>query len=106
ASPDGRYLAYALAQGGADWRTVHVRDLASHADLTDTLRWVRFSDLSWTRDGQAFSTRAIRNRLLAERYPRRFRGTPSTTTEWAHPRRTIVRYSAAASWPATSWDAT
>jgi prolyl oligopeptidase len=54
ASPDGRYLAYALAQGGADWRTVHVRDLVSHADLTDTLRWVRFSDLSWTRDGRGF----------------------------------------------------
>lgn len=53
-SPDGRYLAYALAQGGADWRTVHIRDLASGQDVADTLRWVRFSDLSWTRDGRGF----------------------------------------------------
>jgi len=53
-SPDGRYLAYALAQGGADWRTVHVRDLVSMQDLVDTLHWVRFSELSWTRDGRGF----------------------------------------------------
>ncbi len=53
-SPDGRYLAYALAQGGADWRTVHIRDVASGQDVADTLRWVRFSELSWTRDGRGF----------------------------------------------------
>lgn len=54
ASPDGRYLAYALAQGGADWRTIHVRDLASMHDVPDTVSWVRFSGLSWTRDGRGF----------------------------------------------------
>ena len=54
ASPDGRYLAYALAQGGADWRTIHVRDLTSMQDMPDTVRWVRFSGLSWTRDGRGF----------------------------------------------------
>jgi len=53
-SPDGRYLAYGLAQGGADWRTVHIRDIASRQDVADTLRWVRFSELSWTRDGRGF----------------------------------------------------
>lgn len=53
-SPDGRYVVYALAQGGADWRTLRVRDIASMQDLTDTLRWVRFSGLSWTRDGRGF----------------------------------------------------
>jgi prolyl oligopeptidase len=54
ASPDGRYLAYALAQGGADWRTVHIRDLTTMQDVADTVRWVRFSILSWTRDGRGF----------------------------------------------------
>lgn len=53
-SPDGRYVAYALAQGGADWHTVHVRDVTSIRDMTDTLQWVRFSGLSWTRDGRGF----------------------------------------------------
>ena len=54
ASPDGRYLAYALAQGGADWRTIHVRDLASMRDTPDSVKWVRFSGISWTRDGRGF----------------------------------------------------
>ena len=53
-SPDARYLAYALAQGGADWRTVQVRDLTTMRDLADSVRWVRFSGLSWTRDGRGF----------------------------------------------------
>ena len=53
-SPDGKLLVYALAQGGADWRTLHVRDLASGRDLPDELKWVRFSWLSWTRDSKGF----------------------------------------------------
>jgi prolyl oligopeptidase len=53
-SPDGRFLAYALAEGGSDFRQVHVRDLASGRDLPDTVRWVKFSDIEWTRDGRGF----------------------------------------------------
>ena len=53
-SPDGRFVAYAVAQGGADWRTVRVRDLSSMRDLADSLHWVRFSNLSWTSDGRGF----------------------------------------------------
>ena len=53
-SPDARLLAYTLAEGGADWQTVHVRDLARDEDLADRVRWMRFSELSWTRDGGGF----------------------------------------------------
>ncbi len=53
-SPDGHYVAYALSQGGADWRTVHVRDVTNGTELADSLQWVRFSGLSWTRDGHGF----------------------------------------------------
>lgn len=53
-SPDGRYLAYGLAQGGSDWRTVRVRDVSTGRDLPDTVSWVRFSGMSWTRDGRGF----------------------------------------------------
>ena len=53
-APDGRYLAYGLATGGADWRTLKVRDLATGQDLPDAVEWVRFSGLAWTRDGKGF----------------------------------------------------
>ena len=53
-SPDGRHLAYALSEGGADWADVHVRDLASGRDLPDVVRWFRFSGIAWTKDGKGF----------------------------------------------------
>jgi prolyl oligopeptidase len=53
-SPDGRYLAYALSQGGADWADVQVRDLSTGADLPGIVHWFRFSSISWTKDGKGF----------------------------------------------------
>ena len=53
-SPDGALLAYGLAEGGADWMTIHVRDVASHKDLSDEVRWMRFSNISWTIDNKGF----------------------------------------------------
>ena len=53
-SNDGKLLAYGLSEGGADWRTVHVRDLGSGKDLPDEIRWVRFSGISWTNDSKGF----------------------------------------------------
>jgi prolyl oligopeptidase len=53
-SPDGRLLAYAVADGGSDWREVRVRDVDGGADRPDLLRWVKFSGMSWTRDNAGF----------------------------------------------------
>jgi prolyl oligopeptidase len=53
-SPDARLLAYTLSEGGADWETAKVRDLSTGKDLADDVRWVRFSDLSWTQDSKGF----------------------------------------------------
>jgi hypothetical protein len=53
-SPDGKLLLYALAEGGADWQTLRVRDLESGRELADEVKWVRFSWLSWTRDSKGF----------------------------------------------------
>jgi prolyl oligopeptidase len=53
-SPDGKLLAYGLAEGGADWRTIRVRDIAAGKDMSDEVRWMRFSDISWTKDSKGF----------------------------------------------------
>ena len=53
-SPDGSLLAYTLSEGGADWQTVKVRRVSTGRDLSDEVRWMRFSDLSWTKDGKGF----------------------------------------------------
>jgi prolyl oligopeptidase len=53
-SPDGRLLAYGLAEGGADWETVHVREVDSGRELGDEIRWIRFSEIAWTGDSKGF----------------------------------------------------
>lgn len=53
-SPNGRHLAYALSEGGADWQDVKIQEVRTGNDLDETLRWVRFSGLSWTKDGRGF----------------------------------------------------
>lgn len=53
-SRDGKLLAYGLSEGGADWRTIHVREIDSGKDLMDEVRWMRFSDISWTNDSKGF----------------------------------------------------
>ena len=53
-SPDAKWLAYAVAKGGADWEVVRVRNVATGEDLADDIAWVRFSELSWTHDSQGF----------------------------------------------------
>ena len=35
-------------------QTVHVRDIAKGTDLPDKVEWMRFSGLSWTKDGKGF----------------------------------------------------
>jgi prolyl oligopeptidase len=51
-SPDGRRFTYGQAEGGADWSTYYFRDLGGDAPLPDKLEWVRFSTVSWTKDGR------------------------------------------------------
>src|SRR5258705_2582629 len=53
ASDDGHYLAYSISTSGSDWQEVHVRDVnIGGRDLPDTLKWVKFSGISWTHDNK------------------------------------------------------
>lgn len=54
ASDDGKRLAYALSDGGSDWRTIKVRDVDSGQDLADEIRWAKFTSIAWQRDGSGF----------------------------------------------------
>ena len=53
-SPAGNMLAYGQSEGGSDWVTYYVRDLRTGKNTADTVRWVKFSGASWTKDGRGF----------------------------------------------------
>ncbi len=50
-SKDGRYLAYAISEGGSDWRTILVRDLEKGEQLTDKVQWAKFTNIGWAGNG-------------------------------------------------------
>ncbi len=53
-SEDGARLAYGVSVSGSDWQEWHVRDVATGQDLPDVLRWAKFSNAAWRRDGSGF----------------------------------------------------
>jgi prolyl oligopeptidase len=53
-SKDGRRLACTVQDGGSDWRTIRVLDVAGGEMLADTIRWVKFSGLAWAGNGSGF----------------------------------------------------
>jgi prolyl oligopeptidase len=53
-SHDGSRLLYSIQDGGTDWRTVRVLDVATGQVMADEVRWVKFSNLDWAKDGSGF----------------------------------------------------
>jgi prolyl oligopeptidase len=53
-SEDGRRLAYGIATAGSDWRQWRVLDVDTGQVLDDDVQWVKFSGISWLRDGSGF----------------------------------------------------
>lgn len=53
-SPDGKLVAYSISASGSDWQEWKIRDVETSKDLSDHLKWVKFSGVSWTQDGKGF----------------------------------------------------
>jgi prolyl oligopeptidase len=53
-SDDGNLMAYGLSASGSDWEEWKVRDVRTGKDLSDDVKWVKFSGASWRKDGRGF----------------------------------------------------
>ena len=49
-SKDGKKLAYAISEGGSDWRKILIMDTESKTIIEDTLVDVKFSGMSWYKN--------------------------------------------------------
>jgi prolyl oligopeptidase len=53
-SRNAKLLAYGLSASGSDWMEWKVRDVESVTDLSDHLKWIKFSSVAWTADNKGF----------------------------------------------------
>ncbi|HIK10803.1 MAG TPA: S9 family peptidase [Oscillatoriaceae cyanobacterium M33_DOE_052] len=53
-SDDGNLMAYGISISGSDWQQWKVLDVETGENLPDEINWVKFSGVSWTKDGQGF----------------------------------------------------
>lgn len=51
-SDDGETIAYGISKGGSDWREYRFRNIKTGKDLPDVLKYIKFSGVSWTKDGK------------------------------------------------------
>ena len=50
-SDDGKYAVYGVSKGGSDWNEFFVREVATGKDLSDHLKWIKFSGAAWHGNG-------------------------------------------------------
>jgi prolyl oligopeptidase len=53
-SNNGHHVAFAVQDGGTDWRTLRVIDVDTGDPTMDEIKWVKFSSLAWKADGSGF----------------------------------------------------
>jgi len=53
-SEDGNLVAYGVSASGSDWIEIRVRDIETGADLSDHLKWIKWSAASWKADNSGF----------------------------------------------------
>lgn len=54
-SKDAQYLAYGISKAGSDWVEINVMNIETQEKLSDAINWVKFSGISWFKDGFYYS---------------------------------------------------
>jgi prolyl oligopeptidase len=54
-SNDGKYLAYTISRSGSDWHEIYVMEQATKQLTPDHIRWAKFTDAQWYKDGFYYS---------------------------------------------------
>jgi len=72
-SKNGKYFAYGTASGGSDWNEFYVMNVSAKEKLNDHLNWIKFSGISWYKDGFFYS-----------RFPKPSKGKELTTANEYH----------------------
>ncbi len=55
-SNNGQFLAYGISRGGSDWTEIVIMQIEDRSMLSDTVKWVKFSGISWFENGFYYSS--------------------------------------------------
>ncbi len=67
-SKDGKYLGYMVSRGGSDWQEIFVKNIETGKLTKDHIEFVKFSGISWYKDGFFYSRypKPEKNQALSE----------------------------------------
>ena len=54
-SKNGKYFAYSISKSGSDWNEILIRNIETKKDLNEKIKWVKFSMISWYKNGFFYS---------------------------------------------------
>jgi len=54
ATEDGHYLAYSRTEAGSDWQQIYVLDVQTGKQFDDHVKWSRFTNIDWSKEGTGF----------------------------------------------------
>ena len=54
-SNNKKYMGYGLNRSGSDWQEFYIMDINSGETMSDQLKWIKFSGMSWNGDGFYYS---------------------------------------------------
>jgi prolyl oligopeptidase len=49
-SESRRYFAHGISEKGSDWNTIYIKDAETNKMLSDCIKWVKYSGISWFQD--------------------------------------------------------
>ena len=55
-SKDAEYMAFGVSKAGSDWIEIQVMNMDKMEMTADTVKWVKFSGISWYKDGFYYSS--------------------------------------------------
>jgi prolyl oligopeptidase len=54
-STDKKLMAVSRGEAGSDWSEIRVMDIATKKEMSDVIKWVKFSGAAWWKDGFFYS---------------------------------------------------
>ncbi len=58
-SDDKKYVSIRVNRSGSDWTEFYVREVATGKELSDQIKWAKFTGTSWYKDGFFYSSYGI-----------------------------------------------